>query len=206
VHFSRGACRKVLGFVRMHMQRREFITLLGGVVAAWPLAARAQSSAIPVVGFLGSRAPGDDPQLLAAFRLGLKEAGRIEGESVVIEYHFANNQYGRLPELAADLVRRKVAVICANGPAAQAAKAATATIPIVFTVGFDPVELGLVTSLNRPGGNITGLSVLDVELGPKRCRRARQPGRSRPCHRHFGKFAGGSPDTWTAAASRVRQH
>jgi len=152
----------------MHMQRREFITLLGGVVAAWPLAARAQSSAIPVVGFLGSRAPGDDPQLLAAFRLGLKEAGRIEGESVVIEYHFANNQYGRLPELAADLVRRKVAVICANGPAAQAAKAATATIPIVFTVGFDPVELGLVTSLNRPGGNITGLSVLDVELGPKR--------------------------------------
>jgi putative tryptophan/tyrosine transport system substrate-binding protein len=152
----------------MHMQRREFITLLGGIVAAWPLAARAQSSAIPVVGFLGSRAPGDDPQLLAAFRLGLKEAGRIEGESVVIEYHFANNQYERLPELAADLVRRKVAVICANGPAAQAAKAATATIPIVFTVGFDPVELGLVTSLNRPGGNITGLSVLDVELGPKR--------------------------------------
>lgn len=152
----------------MHIRRREIITLLGGAVAAWPLAARAQASAMPVVGFLGSRAPGDDPQLLAAFRLGLKESGRIENESVVIEYHFADNQYERLPEMAADFVRRKVAVICANGPAAKAAKAATKTIPIVFTVGFDPVELGLVASLNRPGGNITGLSVLDVELGPKR--------------------------------------
>jgi putative tryptophan/tyrosine transport system substrate-binding protein len=121
-----------------------------------------------VIGFLGSRAQGDDPHLLAAFRLGLKEAGHIEGQNVVIEYRFAENQYERLPALAADLVRRQVDVIAANGPAAQAAKAATATIPIVFIAGFDPVEVGLVASLNRPGGNVTGLSILDVELGPKR--------------------------------------
>src|SRR5689334_13116052 len=151
----------------MNMQRREFIAFLGGATA-WPLVARAQQPAMPVVGFLGSRAPGDDPQLLAAFRLGLKEAGRIEGQNVATEYHFAENQYERLPALAADLVRRQVAVICANGPAAKAAKAATETIPIVFTAGFDPVEVGRVASLNRPGGNVTGLNILDVELGPKR--------------------------------------
>jgi ABC-type uncharacterized transport system substrate-binding protein len=150
------------------MRRREVIWLLGGAAATWSLTARAQQTALPVVGFLGSRAAGDDPQLLAAFRLGLKEVGRIDGQNVTIEYHFAGNQYERLPAMAAALVRRRVTVICANGPAAKAAKAATATIPIVFTVGFDPVEVGLVTSLNRPGGNITGLSVLDVELGPKR--------------------------------------
>ena len=123
---------------------------------------------MPVVGFLGTRASGDDPQLLTALRRGLKEVDYIEGQNVAIEYRFAENQYDRLPTLAADLVRRQVAVIVANGRAAQAAKAATATIPIVFVAGFDPVEVGLVASVSRPGGNITGVSILDVELGPKR--------------------------------------
>jgi ABC-type uncharacterized transport system substrate-binding protein len=149
------------------MQRRGFITLLGGAVA-WPFTAHAQPSAMPVIGFLGTRASGDDPQLLTAFRSGLKETGYVEGQNVAIEYRFADNQYDRLATLAADLVRRRVAVIVANGRAAQAAKEATATIPIAFVAGFDPVEVGLVASMNRPGGNTTGVSILDVELGPKR--------------------------------------
>jgi putative ABC transport system substrate-binding protein len=123
---------------------------------------------MPVVGFLNSRGPGDDPHLIAAFRQGLKEAGYVEGQSVAIEYRFAEGQYDRLPALAADLVRRRVNVIAANGPASRAAKEATATVPIVFAAGFDPIEAGLVASLSRPGENITGVSVLDVDLGPKR--------------------------------------
>src|SRR5438477_4184909 len=150
------------------MRRRKFITLIGGVAATLPLAARAQQVAMPVIGFLGTRAPDDDPHLLAAFRQGLKEAGYVEGQSLAIEYRFAENQYDRLPSLAADLVRRQVAVIVANGRAAQAAKEATATIPIAFVAGFDPMEVGLVASMNQPGGNITGVSIMDVELGPKR--------------------------------------
>src|SRR6202045_4850532 len=147
--------------------RREFIPLLGGA-ATWPFAARAQQPAMPVVGYLSARAPGADQHLLPAFRQVLKDVGYIEGQNVAIEYRFAENQYDRLPALAADLVRRQVAVIAANGIAAQTAKAASATIPIAFVAGFDPVEVGLVASLNRPGGNITGVSILDVELGPKR--------------------------------------
>ena len=150
------------------MRRRDFITLLGATTVPWPLVARAQQPGMPVVGFLGTRASGDDPQLLTAFRRGLKEVGYVEGQNVATEYRFAENQYDRLPKLAADLVRRGVAVIVANGRAAQAAKEATATIPIAFVAGFDPVEVGLVASMSRPGGNVTGVSILDVELGPKR--------------------------------------
>jgi putative tryptophan/tyrosine transport system substrate-binding protein len=166
-----------------YIGRRKFLATLGGA-AAWPLAARAQQSGMPVIGFLGSRGPGDDPHLLAAWQRGLKEAGYVEGQTVAIEYRFAENLYERLPALAADLVRRGVYAIAANGPAAQAAKAATDTIPIVFTAGFDPVEMGLVASLNRPGGNITGVSILDVELGAEAARTAARVG---PCCDQHGR-------------------
>jgi putative ABC transport system substrate-binding protein len=149
------------------MKRREFIALLGGAVV-WPLAVHAQQSAMPVVGFLNSRASGENNGILVAFRRGLKEAGYVEGQNVTVEYRWADNQYDRLPALAADLVRRQVDVIVSNGPPVRAAKAATSTIPIVFAVGFDPLSFGLVTSLSRPGGNLTGVSILDVEIGPKR--------------------------------------
>ena len=150
------------------MDRRAFVGGIAGALLGVPFVARAEQPGLPVIGFLNSRAAGDDPQLLAAFREGLKEGGYVEGQNVAIEYRFAGGQDNRLPELAADLVRRHVTLIAANGFAAQAAKAATATIPIVFTAGFDPVEVGLVASMSRPGGNITGISILDVELGPKR--------------------------------------
>jgi putative tryptophan/tyrosine transport system substrate-binding protein len=152
------------------MKRREFIMALCGAAVGWPLAARAQPPVMPVVGYLYEGWPEPTAQLLAAFRKGLSETGYVEGRNATIEFRWALGQYDRLPELAAELVRRRVAVIVAPGgmPAALAAKAATTTIPIVFGTGGDPERTGLVASLNRPGGNVTGVSAMNVELTTKR--------------------------------------
>jgi putative tryptophan/tyrosine transport system substrate-binding protein len=154
----------------LDVRRREFITLLGGAAVARPLTARAQQPAMPVIGFLYEGLPQPIAHLVAAFREGLMETGYVEGQNVAIEFRWARNEIDRLPELAADLVRRRVAIIATPGstPASLAAKAATTSIPIVFSMGGDPVQAGLVTSFNRPGGNITGISSMNRELSSKR--------------------------------------
>jgi putative ABC transport system substrate-binding protein len=191
------------------MNRRELISLLGGAAATWPLAAEAQQLAMPVIGFVRSTSSADSGHLVAAFRQGLREAGPVEGQDCAIEYRWADNQPDRLPALVADLLRRPVAVIVTNTPGALAAKAATTTVPIVFAAGSDPVRLGLVASLNRPGGNVTGISFISVDLGAKHLGLLRElrPGAARIAVLADPKFPTTEPfvSEVRAAASAVGQ-
>jgi putative tryptophan/tyrosine transport system substrate-binding protein len=155
------------------VKRRTFIAGLGGTVA-WPAVARAQQPGLPVMGFLNGGSPGGYAPMLAAFRRGLKEIGFVEGQNVAVEYRWLEGQFDRAPEMAAELVRRQVVLIVANDPGNLAAKVATTTIPIVFTTASDPVQIGLVASLARPGGNVTGATQLNVEVGPKRLQLAHE--------------------------------
>jgi ABC-type uncharacterized transport system substrate-binding protein len=168
-----------------HIERRKFLATLGGAAAAWPLAARAQQPAMPVVGFLNGGSPDGYAPMVAAFHQGLKDTGYVEAQTVRIEHRWADGQYHRLPAMAADLVHRQVAVIVTNSPGMLAAKAATTTIPIVFTTSGDPVELGFVAGLARPGRNITGVTQLNVEVAPKRLADART--------RAHSNYNGGTP-------------
>jgi putative tryptophan/tyrosine transport system substrate-binding protein len=154
----------------LHMRRREFITLLGGAAAVWPFAVRAQQQAMPVIGFLHGEESSVIAGVMRAFHQGLNQNGFVEGRNVIIEYRFAEGDYDRLPAMVDDLVRRRVAVIVtlASRPATLAAKAATTTVPIVFQFSGDPVAVGFVASLNRPGGNVTGVTTLNTEVAPKR--------------------------------------
>jgi putative ABC transport system substrate-binding protein len=201
------------------IKRREFITLLGGAVASWPLAAQAQERATPVIGYLNTSAFELNAQYVVAFRKGLGEAGFVEGRNVTIEFRSAQNEIARLPELAADLVQRKVSVIAAfPGTAAVAAKAATKTIPIVFLTGSDPVAQGLVASFNRPGGNVTGVANMSVELVVKRLDLLRKivpnadlfsllinPATLNAKNRYYGDADGGAHH-WEEAPRRGGQH
>jgi ABC-type uncharacterized transport system substrate-binding protein len=182
-------------------KRREFITLLGGAAAAWPLAARAQQPAMPVIGFMSGRSPEESAHLLSAFRQGLSDLGFVEGQNIAIEYRWAAGEYDRLPALAAELVARRVAVLAALGGDASsvAAKDATSVIPIVFGMGADPVEAGLVESFNRPGGNATGYTILTSELEPKRIGLLRELAPGIPL---IGALLG--PDAGRTAAARAR--
>jgi putative ABC transport system substrate-binding protein len=166
----------------IHIRRREFIVTLGGAGVAWPFAVRAQQSAMPVIGFLSSRSPGESAGVLAAFRQGLREAGFVEGQNAIIAFRWAEGRYDRLPALAAELVDLHVAVLFTAGgpPSAFAAKAATRTIPVVFSAAIDPDRIGLVTSLNRPGGNVTGMSIFPSEVAAKSVKLLKADGRGLP--------------------------
>src|SRR5438067_2225952 len=193
------------------MKRRKFIMLIGGTAATWPLGVRAQQPAMPVIGFLGSSSAAERARLVAAFRQGIRETGYIEGQNVTIEYRWAQDQFDRLPDLAADLARRQVTVIAAHDTlSAIAAKASTATVPIVFATSGNPVSEGLVASLNRPGGNVTGVSFISAELGAKQLGLLRElrPGAARVAVLVDAKWptTEGFVSDVRAAASAVGQH